>query len=418
MKREILPVRLLGTALLLSFLHRGEGHAVGTGVPDERRLPALWKIVSRVELPRAQAEAIARKLGADVEGIENTLIQAGEETFKINVASCRTEDDAAKLQARFVAIHNNDPIYAARRGKLVAEVAGVSIRSIAEKARDILGWGIQETARWKVTFAVAPVTGGPDGGRQPLFDQMLAFRTGGEAGAALRDAASAFTFGSTVTLRHLGGAEEAAAFSFEPTPASRQASGDTATFSFAELPKQAGIPFLRIEGIVPVRAFSPSVPEVPVDIRALTKATKAWPADDPAFSSLAAPLASAPPLVRMEQVLGLTRQKIRSTREGKGTRYGAAEALARGRGHCWDFSDIYITLARAAGLPARQVGGWVADMSGHVWAEVYIDGLGWIAVDPTTTWTGVSVRYVPLWQSENGAGPDFVWWKAPRLERQ
>jgi transglutaminase-like putative cysteine protease len=292
------------------------------------------------------------------------------------------------------------------------------VRSIAEKARDILGWGIEDSARWKVTFAVAPVAGGPDGGRQALFNQMTAFRAGGEAGTSLRDAASGFTFGNAVTLRQLTGAGEAAAFSFEPAPAGRKASGDAASFSFGELPKQAGIPVLKIEAVVPVRAFSASIPDAPVDIRALTRPTKAWPSDDPEFSRLAAPLSSAPPPVRMERILGLTRQKIHSTREGQGTRYGAAEALARGKGHCWDFSDIYITLARAAGLPARQVGGWVADMSGHVWAEVFIDGRGWIAVDPTTTWTGISARYVPLWQSEDGAGPDFVWWSPPRLERR
>jgi transglutaminase-like putative cysteine protease len=259
---------------------------------------------------------------------------------------------------------------------------------------------------------------GPDAGRQALFEQLAAFRAAGQPGPGLKQAAAPFRFGSAVTLRHLTSAKEAATFTFQPAPARQQAAGDVTSFSFHALPGQADIPVLAIEAVVPVRAFAPCVPAAPIDIGALTRATEAWPANNAAFASLVEPLRSLPPLSRMEQALKLTRQKIRFSHEGMGTRYGAVQALARGRGHCWDFSDIYITLSRAAGLPARQVGGWVAGMSGHVWSEVFIGGQGWIAVDSTTSWTGVSDRYVPLWQSEDGVAQNFVWWAVPKLERR
>jgi len=50
--------------------------------------------------------------------------------------------------------------------------------------------------------------------------------------------------------------------------------------------------------------------------------------------------------------------------------------------HSW-LSRFAVTLARAAGVPTRQVGGWLYGASGHIWAEVLIEGTGWQQVDPT-----------------------------------
>jgi transglutaminase-like putative cysteine protease len=96
-----------------------------------------------------------------------------------------------------------------------------------------------------------------------------------------------------------------------------------------------------------------------------------------------------------------------------GTRWGVERALAQKWGRCWDFSDVFITLARAAGIPARQVYGWIGP-SGHVWAEVF-DGRAWIQVDPTASWTGVSEDYIPLAHCATGRMP-FVYWGKPLTE--
>jgi hypothetical protein len=46
---------------------------------------------------------------------------------------------------------------------------------------------------------------------------------------------------------------------------------------------------------------------------------------------------------------------------------------------------------RAAGLRARETAGWVGALdSGHVWAEVHLEGEGWLPVDATRAWLGVS----------------------------
>jgi transglutaminase-like putative cysteine protease len=65
---------------------------------------------------------------------------------------------------------------------------------------------------------------------------------------------------------------------------------------------------------------------------------------------------------------------------------GAKALLTNGGGECGDYSALFIALARAKGIPARPVVGFWA-ISGtdqmHVWAEFYLEGIGWIPADPT-----------------------------------
>ena len=66
------------------------------------------------------------------------------------------------------------------------------------------------------------------------------------------------------------------------------------------------------------------------------------------------------------------------------------------QGSCEHFSSSYVVLMRAAGIPARVVTGYVGgyrnpfgdywivrNSDAHAWAEVWLDGRGWVRVDPT-----------------------------------
>lgn len=68
----------------------------------------------------------------------------------------------------------------------------------------------------------------------------------------------------------------------------------------------------------------------------------------------------------------------------------ANEALAAGKGVCQDLTHVILAAARSEGIPARYVSGYQFesgrardDHAGHAWAELHIDGLGWVGFDPT-----------------------------------
>ena len=65
----------------------------------------------------------------------------------------------------------------------------------------------------------------------------------------------------------------------------------------------------------------------------------------------------------------------------------AEEAIEIGQGVCQDHANIFVAAARAAGLPARYVSGYllmsdrVDQDATHGWAEVHLDDLGWVGFD-------------------------------------
>lgn len=68
----------------------------------------------------------------------------------------------------------------------------------------------------------------------------------------------------------------------------------------------------------------------------------------------------------------------------------AAVALQRGRGVCQDHAHVFIAAARAIGIPARYVSGylWTGDDAAeaahdasHAWAEALVPNLGWVGFD-------------------------------------
>src|SRR5262249_40391886 len=85
------------------------------------------------------------------------------------------------------------------------------------------------------------------------------------------------------------------------------------------------------------------------------------------------------------------------------------DVLAAGAGVCQDFAHVLIALARARGLPARYVSGYLipaeatdrgngveqvmGGRASHAWAEVFVPGAGWLGLDPTLG-TPASARHV------------------------
>lgn len=73
----------------------------------------------------------------------------------------------------------------------------------------------------------------------------------------------------------------------------------------------------------------------------------------------------------------------------------ALEVLERRKGDCSEKATLLVALARAAGIPARAVGGLVYHrraFAGHMWAELWIPGEGWALFDPSLGQTPIAAR--------------------------
>ncbi|NVP55485.1 transglutaminase family protein [Mycoplana rhizolycopersici] len=92
-------------------------------------------------------------------------------------------------------------------------------------------------------------------------------------------------------------------------------------------------------------------------------------------------------LARMHALMATLHQAVDYKAGETATDTTAERALEKGSGVCQDHAHIMISAARALGLPARYVSGYLL-MDGHVdqaashaWADVHISGLGWVGFD-------------------------------------
>ena len=79
-------------------------------------------------------------------------------------------------------------------------------------------------------------------------------------------------------------------------------------------------------------------------------------------------------------------ERIAFDTQATGVETDAGTAFARGHGVCQDHAHIFLAAARALGIPARYVTGYLLGEDGtasvHAWAELWDENLGWIGFDP------------------------------------
>ena len=131
------------------------------------------------------------------------------------------------------------------------------------------------------------------------------------------------------------------------------------------------------------------------------KRVTAYTAPDEAIRALGAEVGKGEPLEQMHKLMQLIHDRVKYVIGATHAATTAAEALKAAEGVCQDHAHIFISAARAMGLSARYVNGYFLTESDepaeahHAWAEVWLDGLGWLGFDPANKMCPTD-RYVRL----------------------
>ena len=113
-----------------------------------------------------------------------------------------------------------------------------------------------------------------------------------------------------------------------------------------------------------------------------------------------------------EIVRRLLRYVFLTLRKGSGPipQPTAVEILEDGGGDCSEHCVLFVTLCRAAGIPARRLSGYaqVGDVWGsHSFSEVWLGR--WVGCDPTTNDFGTKARYIAFgWDDDADSFPGLV----------
>lgn len=140
-----------------------------------------------------------------------------------------------------------------------------------------------------------------------------------------------------------------------------------------------------------------------------TKPDKYWEVTDPEIKALAARIYNPDQTAAgvAEEIFNYVTANLTyspSRISSELSRFGAKNSLKnRNQAVCMEFTDLLVTLLRAAGLPARGLEGYAytdnpdsrpaPEDALHTWAEIYLPNIGWISVDPTWAATTNGLDY-------------------------
>jgi transglutaminase-like putative cysteine protease len=152
-----------------------------------------------------------------------------------------------------------------------------------------------------------------------------------------------------------------------------------------------------------VSAFAAST-DAPAALQPYLKSTAYVPADAPEFVVLAMTITGGETdtAKAARKIAAYVHQTI-TYDAGIAALRTARDIRRDPRGVCRDYTTLFATLARAAGIPTRQCVG-VAYGDGkfmyHAWPEVWIGGENWVALEPTWGVPSADATHIKLAQGE------------------
>lgn len=97
--------------------------------------------------------------------------------------------------------------------------------------------------------------------------------------------------------------------------------------------------------------------------------------------------ATETPLDRLHALTAAIRDVVAYEAGRSDITWGAEDVLSAGHGVCQDHAHVFIACARAMGVPARYVSGYlfmddrIHQEATHAWAEAHVSDLGWVGFD-------------------------------------
>ncbi len=166
----------------------------------------------------------------------------------------------------------------------------------------------------------------------------------------------------------------------------------------------------RPDGALDVDLFSrPGLPVLPAERRNALAVTSSIDAGDPTVAALARSITEgeSDPALRVERLIQWTYKNLEKDLSTNLTT--ASQVLAHKQGDCTEHALLFVALARAAGIPAREVSGLVymgdaiQRFGWHAWAEVDLGGR-WVQVAPSWGETLANATHLTL-----GVGDESDW---------
>ena len=324
--------------------------------PLLKKLPAGVFVVEGFAVDAAQRKTISDKLGGTITRLTNSIVNIHGVPIKVNVITAK---DATNAQAIHKTLAKPVPFSLVKDNLVIEYVVENSDPAIATKASYEFGLIEKPAAiQYQVVAELATIDKADYMSCNPLSNLLFATGQGGNVNEKIAELVNRFTFGTSLVLRTPTLSAYPATYNFQPSPSETKQQTVTTIYTFAKPAERNGIPFVQVTMQIHVDDSGLSKTSDPPGDHC-TMPTSFWPADNQELVKLAQAITKGKKSNGAKAMAVL--KWLQPNRNIKysgltGSRWGTSKVFDQKFGHCWDFSDCFVTLCRAAGVPRSASG--------------------------------------------------------------